>query len=88
MTILDLPWYATAFIAINVAVTVLTRLDMYYYSEVYVKSYALIPSMLRPGALFTSAFLHDGWVHLSMNMILLYVFPGMGLWLPSVLYSR
>jgi membrane associated rhomboid family serine protease len=68
------PYVTLAIIAINVAVTVFTRRDLYYYSEVYVSSYGLIPATLRPGALFTSAFIHDGYVHLTMNMALLYVF--------------
>jgi membrane associated rhomboid family serine protease len=61
-------------IAINLLLMILTRRDMTYYSQVYANTYGLIPARLRPGSLLTSAFLHDGYVHLTLNMILLYCF--------------
>lgn len=70
----DLPIATLGIILINVAVAILTQRDSYYYTEVYVQAYGLIPSVFRPGSLFTSAFLHDGYAHLAMNMALLYVF--------------
>lgn len=70
----EMPWITIGIISINVILAILTRHDMTYYAQVYANTYGLIPSRLRPGSLLTSAFLHDGYVHLTMNMVLLYLF--------------
>ena len=59
-----------AIIAANVVVTLAIRSD----PEAAIVAYGVIPDRLRPGALFTANFIHDGFVHLSINMILLYIF--------------
>lgn len=68
------PWVTITIIAVNAAVAAVTRLDPEYYRYVYARTYGLLPSELRPGSLLTSAFLHDGCVHLALNMALLYLF--------------
>lgn len=68
------PWVTISIIVVNTVVAVVTRLDPEYYRYVYARTYGLLPSELRPGSLLTSAFLHDGCVHLAINMSLLYVF--------------
>lgn len=69
-----LPWMTLGIIGLNLILVVVTRYDMTYYAQVYANTYGLVPARLRPGSLLTSAFLHDGYVHLSLNMILLYCF--------------
>ncbi len=67
-----LPFVTLGIIAMNVITTILTGRDM----NTYVLSYGLIPDPehFRPGTLLTASFMHDGYVHLSMNMIVLYIF--------------
>jgi len=69
-----LPVATLGIIALNVAATVLTYRDPLFYRDCYVPSYGLIARALRPGSLITSTFLHDGYVHLALNMLFLYVF--------------
>ncbi len=69
-----IPWITIGIIVVNTLLAVVTRQDMLFYSEVCAKVYGLMPSDFRPGSLLTSAFLHDGFVHLAINMILLYCF--------------
>lgn len=68
-----LPVATIGIIALNIASTLLTYHDRTYY-ECYVQSYGLVPHAFRVGSLFTSTFLHDGYVHLALNMLFLYVF--------------
>ena len=66
----NLPFATLTIITANVIVYLLTRARM----EDAVMDYGLIPSQLRIGKMLTSTFLHDGVVHLSTNMALLYIF--------------
>ena len=42
--------------------------------QVFVGSYALIPAWFSVPALFTSQFLHGGWMHVISNMLYLWIF--------------
>ena len=41
--------------------------------QVFVGSYALIPAWFSVPALFTSQFLHGGWMHVISNMLYLWI---------------
>jgi len=69
----QLPFVTISIIALNVLATAMARSDMIYY-ECYVAVYGLVPEHFRVGSLLSSTFIHDGYVHLAMNMALLYVF--------------
>lgn len=69
-----LPVATLGIIALNVAVTILTYRNQTFYADCYVQAYGLIPRALRPGSLITATFLHDGYVHLGLNMLFLYIF--------------
>jgi len=69
-----LPYATIGIIVLNVIATVLACRDRLFYSEYYAPAYGLTPSALRLGSLLTSTFLHDGYVHLTINMFFLYAF--------------
>ena len=66
----NLPLATILIIAANVAVTLWAMRDF----EGTVQDYGLVPSSLRIGTFIASSFIHDGFVHLAINMLLLYVF--------------
>ena len=75
-----IPFVTYALMAVNVAVFVTyvplfsdpRALNAFYFD------YALIPAMITSGTgyegLFTSMFLHGGWMHLAGNMLFLWIF--------------
>lgn len=67
------PFVTIGIIVINCLATYAARRDMTYY-EAYVSVYGLIPDQVKVGKLLTSTFIHDGWIHLALNMSMLYVF--------------
>ena len=69
-TLHDLPLATILIIAANVIVTLWAMRDF----EGTVQDYGLIPSSLRAGRFIAASFIHDGFVHLAINMLLLYVF--------------
>ena len=66
----QLPLVTLGIILLNVLVAVFTRNSM----DTVPIDYGLVPGQLSLSRLFTSNFLHDGPVHLTLNMLLLYVF--------------
>ncbi|MCX8053802.1 MAG: rhomboid family intramembrane serine protease [Armatimonadetes bacterium] len=72
-TLKKTPFVTVGIIAINCLVTYLARRDMSLY-ETYVLIYGLVPEQFRVGRLLTATFIHDGWVHLALNMSALYLF--------------
>jgi membrane associated rhomboid family serine protease len=67
--------YATgALIAINVVIFLYQSvLDRYALNE-FVTQWGIVPDQFRIVTLFTSMFLHGGWLHLGGNMLFLWVF--------------
>ncbi len=65
-----IPIVTYGIILINVAAYLLSRGDLHHA----VLNYGLIPSEIRIGRLFICNFLHDGPVHLALNMLQLYLF--------------
>lgn len=65
----DLPWATIVIIVACVAVTLLARNS---FNDVAL-DYGLIPSHFRMGRIFAASFIHDGFVHLAVNMSLLYL---------------
>jgi membrane associated rhomboid family serine protease len=57
-------------IAVNVILAVILSRNF----DNAARDYGLIPGTFRLGRLITASFLHDGLVHLAMNMTLLYIF--------------
>lgn len=70
----NLPWATIGIIAANLIVTLAT---LHNFRDAAL-DYGLVPAELRTGRFFTANFLHDGFLHLGMNMFLLYIF-GSGL---------
>jgi membrane associated rhomboid family serine protease len=66
------------FIAINIAVFVFEASLGQQQQNIFVTTYGSIPSEIMAGkdlfSLFTSIFLHGGWMHLIGNMLFLWVF--------------
>jgi len=69
-TIHDLPLATILIIAANVVVTLWAMHDFKFATQ----DYGLVPSSLRVGRFIAASFIHDGFVHLAINMLLLYVF--------------
>lgn len=69
-TIHNLPWATILIIAANVVVTLWARHDF----EGTVQDYGMMPANLRLGRFIAASFVHDGFVHLAINMLLLYLF--------------
>lgn len=73
----DLPMAIFVIIAINVVAFIFTRHSPSPFPDVDyspIRIYGLKPSDVHVGKLLTSAFVHDGIVHLGANMLLLYIF--------------
>lgn len=71
-----LPLTTLGIIAINLVAFLLTRqapagAEAVGFSPVRI--YGLKPSDVHAGKLLTSAFVHDGWMHLAINMVVLYL---------------
>ena len=68
------PFVTVSLIAINVVVFLyqVTLSDLAL--ELFVGTYALIPAWFSWPALFTSQFLHAGWMHAIGNMLYLWIF--------------
>ncbi|OFX15010.1 MAG: hypothetical protein A2Z18_03200 [Armatimonadetes bacterium RBG_16_58_9] len=66
----NLPFVTLAIITINVVVYLLTRA---YLAEA-IEYYGLVPCRFGAGRMVTSTFVHNGIAHLSVNMVLLYIF--------------
>ena len=60
-------------IAANVAVF-LHEVTLGSRSEAFISTYGLVPSEFTVTALFTSMFVHAGWLHVLGNMLYLYIF--------------
>ncbi len=61
-------------IAINVLVFLYQDTLSYYQLDQFVYNWGIVPDDLRLITLFTSMFLHGGWLHLLGNMLFLWVF--------------
>ncbi|MCE5315349.1 MAG: rhomboid family intramembrane serine protease [Armatimonadota bacterium] len=57
-----------------IAVNVILAIVLSRHFDNAARDYGLIPNSFRIGRLITSSFLHDGVIHLVMNMTLLYIF--------------
>ncbi len=72
------PWVSYSFIVINVAVFLLEVNMPPDQLEAFIFNYGSIPAETTRGqdlfTLFTSMFLHGGWLHLIGNMLFLWVF--------------
>ncbi len=66
----DLPWATIGIILANVIITIIASHDF----EGSALDYGLMPGNVSVGRAISASFLHDGFVHLSMNMLLLYFF--------------
>lgn len=69
-TIKSLPLAMLLIIAANVVIAVITSYD----PRNAILDYGIIPSRFRFGRLITSCFVHGNYVHLILNMLLLYIF--------------
>jgi len=63
-----------ALIAVNVIVFLYQKTLSYYRLNQFVMSWGIVPDDLHLISLFTSMFLHGGWLHLLGNMLFLWVF--------------
>ena len=63
-----------ALIAVNVIVFLYQKTLSYYRLNQFVMSWGIVPDDLQLISLFTSMFLHGGWLHLLGNMLFLWVF--------------
>lgn len=72
------PFFAYIFIAINIAVFLFQVSLSPDQLNVFVNHYGTIPSEINHGqdlyTIFTSMFLHGGWMHLIGNMLFMWVF--------------
>lgn len=72
------PYFSYSFIGLNVLVFLLQASMPQNQLEQFVLNYGAIPSEITSGlrwwTLFTSMFLHGGWMHLIGNMLFLWVF--------------
>ena len=69
-----LPVVTIALIAVNVAVFLYEQALPEPALQQFVATYALIPAWFSVPALFTSQFLHGGWLHIISNMLYLWIF--------------
>src|SRR5688572_32280522 len=68
------PVVTVALIAVNVVVFLYERTLSEPLLQQFVASYGLIPAWFSVPALFTSQFLHAGWMHIISNMLYLWIF--------------
>jgi membrane associated rhomboid family serine protease len=68
------PVVTIALILVNVLVFLYERLLPEPLLQQFVATYALIPAWFSVPALFTSQFLHGGWMHIISNMLYLWIF--------------
>jgi membrane associated rhomboid family serine protease len=68
------PFATIGLIAINVLVFLFQNSLEPYSQNFFVEQYALIPREFHSSAVFTSMFLHGGWMHLIGNMWFLWIF--------------
>jgi membrane associated rhomboid family serine protease len=61
-------------IAVNVVIFLYQNTLSYYRLNQFVENWGIVPDNLRLISLFTSMFLHGGWLHLLGNMLFLWVF--------------
>jgi membrane associated rhomboid family serine protease len=61
-------------IAVNVVIFLYQNTLSYYRLNQFVENWGIVPDNLRLVSLFTSMFLHGGWLHLLGNMLFLWVF--------------
>lgn len=66
----NLPLATFAIIAVNLLVAIITSDNQ----KNTILDYGIIPSQFRIGKLITSCFVHGNFIHLSINMLMLYVF--------------
>lgn len=66
----NLPFAVIGIIAINVLVAIFVQNSL----ELAIRVYGLVPSHPRIDRMLSSNFVHDGFVHLGVNMTLLYLF--------------
>jgi membrane associated rhomboid family serine protease len=71
---LNTPWVTTLLIAANVFVFLYqVSLDPFTRND-FTFQYGFVPARFSLDSLFTSMFLHGGWMHLIGNMVFLWVF--------------
>jgi membrane associated rhomboid family serine protease len=72
------PWVAYWFLLLNVLVFLFQQTLSWYELQWFIMEYASIPNLITQWqnleGLFTSMFLHGGWMHLIGNMLFLRVF--------------
>jgi membrane associated rhomboid family serine protease len=68
------PVTTVGLIVVNVLVFLYERTLPEPLLDQFVASYALIPAWFSVPALFTSQFLHGGWLHIISNMLYLWIF--------------
>ena len=72
------PLFSYGFIAINILVFLLQLSVSPEGQDAFMEKYAAIPALVNSGngylGLFTSMFLHGGWMHLIGNMLYLWIF--------------
>ena len=61
-------------IALNTVIFLYQNTLSYYRLDQFVTNWGIVPDDLRLITLFTSMFLHGGWLHLLGNMLFLWVF--------------
>ena len=68
------PVVTIALIAVNVLVFLYQQTLSEPLFQQFLATYALIPAWFSVPALFTSQFLHGGWIHIISNMLYLWIF--------------
>ena len=63
-----------ALIAVNILIFLFQAAMNPYTLEEFVNQWGIVPDQLRLVTLFTSMFLHGGWLHVLGNMLFLWVF--------------
>jgi membrane associated rhomboid family serine protease len=68
------PVVTVGLIAVNVLVFLYQLLLPAVDRELFVSTYAVVPAWFWWPSLFTSQFLHSGWMHILWNMVYLWIF--------------
>src|SRR5690348_6684637 len=63
-----------AIIALNIAVFLYENMLPSWSLDMFIARYGIVPDRLHMASLFTSMFLHGGWLHLIGNMWFLWIF--------------